>query len=89
MGHYEGMQVEDAVLRATRWMMMSCKSTRVVLKSILSHEECCIQFVIFGAGGLSGTEVETFKRWLKRHLGWRGWSQSHCEMAGWLRVRIN
>lgn len=52
MGHYEGMQVEDVVLRATRWMMTSCKSTQVAPKSILSHEECCIQFVIFGTGGL-------------------------------------
>lgn len=52
MGHYEGMQVEDAVLRATRWMMMLCNSTQVVPKSSLSHEECCIQFAIFGASGL-------------------------------------
>lgn len=52
MGHYEGIQVEDVVLRATRWMMTSCKSTQVAPKSILSHEECCIQFVIFGTGGL-------------------------------------
>ena len=52
MGHYKGMQVEDAVLRATRWMMMLCKSSQVVPKSVISCEECCIQFAIFGAGGL-------------------------------------
>lgn len=52
MGHYERMQVEDAILRATRWMMMPCKSTQVTPKSILSHEECCIQFAMFGARGL-------------------------------------
>lgn len=52
MGHYKGMQVEDAVLRATRWMMMLYKSAQVVPKSVLSREECCIQFAIFGTGGL-------------------------------------